>query len=108
MDIDKEIRKFIEKLSSKIKIKKIIIFGSTARGDRLKQSDVDLIVISDDFEKMPLNERFRIVYMEWPKAIDADIIPLTESEFNKAEKLSVILRDAKKYWKVIEIRKDQH
>ena len=108
MDIDEEIKKFIKRLSSKIEIKKIIIFGSTARGNRLKQSDVDLIVISDDFEKMPLNERFRIVYMEWPKAIDADIIPLTESEFNKAEKLSVILRDAKKYWKVIEIRKDQH
>ena len=96
---------FIDNLSKKINLDSIIIFGSTARGDRLEESDVDIIVISDDFRNMPLNERFGIVYMAWPPHIDADIIPLTREEFEKALKKSIILRDAQKYWRIIEISK---
>ncbi len=101
LDVDEAIQIFINNLSRKIALECIIIFGSTARGNRLAESDVDLIVISNDFINMPLNERFRIVYSAWPPYIDADIIPLTKEEFENILKKSVILRDAQKYWRII-------
>ena len=104
LDLNNVIREFAERLSKKIRIRRIIVFGSTARGTRLKSSDVDLIIISDDFKDMPLNERFRIVYMEWPPEIDADIIPLTHKEFEEALSRSIILKDAQKYWYEIQLQ----
>ena len=102
MEADEIISKYIESLSKKISLEKVIIFGSTARGNRLEESDIDIIVVSNDFKNMPLNERFRIVYTSWPPNIDADIIPLTEKELEKALKKSIVLKDARKYW--IEIK----
>ncbi len=107
LDVDEAIQVFISNLSKKIVLESIIIFGSTARGDRLMESDVDLIVVSDSFSNMPLNERFRIVYMAWPPQIDADIIPLTKRELESILKRSVILKDAQKYWRVIKVMDEQ-
>jgi len=101
--VDDAIQLFIKRLSEEISLFSVIIFGSTARGDRLSESDVDLIVVSDDFKNMPLNKRFRLVYMAWPSQIDADILPLTLEEFKNACKKSIIFRDAQKYWKIIKI-----
>ena len=41
----------------KVKIAKIILFGSYARGNYNDSSDIDLIVISDDFTTMNYWER---------------------------------------------------
>jgi len=41
--------------------------------------------------------------MAWPQCIDADIIPLTREEFEKALKKSIVLRDAQKYWRIIKL-----
>ena len=40
----KEVRAFKKILSKKMKIEQMILYGSRARGDYLKQSDVDVIV----------------------------------------------------------------
>ena len=40
-----------------ISIQKVIIFGSQAKGDFRKDSDIDIAVISRDFEKMGLWDR---------------------------------------------------
>jgi len=100
-DIIKIVENYLEKLSNKIKILEAYLFGSSARGDRFKESDVDLVIVSNDFNNMQLNERFRIVYSIWPSNIDADLIPLTKNEFNEALKKSIVFKDAKKYWKKI-------
>ncbi|OQX80909.1 MAG: hypothetical protein B6D56_03695 [Candidatus Omnitrophica bacterium 4484_70.1] len=40
---------------------KIILYGSYAKGNPRKYSDIDLIVISEDFEGMNLRERLEIL-----------------------------------------------
>ena len=40
-----------------ISIQKVIIFGSQAKGDFRKDSDIDIAIISKDFEKMGLWDR---------------------------------------------------
>ena len=41
----------------RLKIDEAITFGSTVKGDRLNESDLDLIIISEDFQQMPFRER---------------------------------------------------
>jgi len=40
-----------------ISIQKVIIFGSQAKGDFRKDSDIDIAIISKDFEKLGLWDR---------------------------------------------------
>ena len=44
-----------------IKVKKVILYGSYARGNAKEYSDIDLIVISEDFRGRNLRERLEIL-----------------------------------------------
>lgn len=43
-----------------------IVFGSRARGDFTTDSDVDILLVSPDFESMPFAERSQHLYLQWP------------------------------------------
>jgi len=64
--MDKEISHIINEYQQKlealgIKVKKIILYGSYAWGKPDKDSDIDLVVISDDFRDMDLWERLSLL-----------------------------------------------
>ena len=42
---------------SGVKVKKIVLYGSYAWGKAREESDIDLVVVSDDFKEMDLWER---------------------------------------------------
>ena len=44
-----------------IHVERVILFGSFAKGKPRKDSDIDLVVVSDDFEKLNLRERLEIL-----------------------------------------------
>lgn len=81
-----------------VRVKEVYLFGSYARGDYLKSSDIDLVVVSDDWENIPFLKRFDIVNEAiWTERLgNVEVIPATTKEVN--EKNSVILRDAARYW----------
>ncbi len=93
------VRSFLARLAEHVRLREAYLFGSTARGERLAESDVDLVVVADEFEGMPLSERIRRVYLLWPlEEISADIIPLGPGEFERKRERSIVLRDASRYW----------
>ncbi len=52
------VAKYIQNLeSSGIDVQKVILFGSQAKGTFKKESDIDIAVVSRDFEKMGLWEQ---------------------------------------------------
>ena len=51
-DILNSINKFIEEIKKHYNITAIILFGSYAKGTENENSDIDIAVISDDFEAM--------------------------------------------------------
>ena len=57
-----EIRGFVKKVKEKFRPAVIILFGSRARGEGLKHSDYDLVVVSPKFEGMPFLERLSRLY----------------------------------------------
>ncbi len=51
--IQRIVKQYVKKLGQSITINKAILTGSWATGTQREDSDVDLIIISDDFSKMP-------------------------------------------------------
>ena len=44
-----------------IKVEKVLLFGSYARGDARSESDIDLIIVSPDFRRMPASKRWKVL-----------------------------------------------
>ncbi len=73
MTLEAEFRQLLSDLCdairAKISVRSIVLFGSLARGDATKSSDIDLIVVSDDFPER-YGARFdvlRPLFMEMKK-----------------------------------------
>ncbi len=91
-----EIEKFVERLREKIRVKKVIIFGSRARGDNLENSDVDLIIISRDFEGVPFYERIDKLILLWESPLDLEALCYTSEEFELKKKEIGVVQQAVK------------
>ncbi len=44
-----------------INVERVILYGSHALGKQREDSDIDLIIISEDFQKMNLRERLEVL-----------------------------------------------
>ncbi|OGF20875.1 hypothetical protein A2316_00610 [Candidatus Falkowbacteria bacterium RIFOXYB2_FULL_38_15] len=98
------INDYIERLEKKIKIKGVLLFGSFAYGHPTKHSDVDLAIISPDFQKKDFWNRVDwLTFMRKNVAdtIAMDVFGYTPSEFRDIEKHSAIMAVAKKRGKWI-------
>ncbi|MEK6933646.1 MAG: nucleotidyltransferase domain-containing protein [Nanoarchaeota archaeon] len=89
-----EINDFIKRLQKDFTIYKIILFGSRAAGTAREDSDVDLIIVSDDFEGMNIFKRGAKMYDYWKFMIPVDFICLTVKEFNALKKKISIVSTA--------------
>ncbi len=92
----REIEDFLNNLRSAYAPEKIILFGSRARGDNLKQSDYDLMVVSRKFENIHFLERISKLLELWTYDVDVDILPYTPEEFEDKKKEIGIVSQAVK------------
>jgi len=77
------------------------LFGSYAKGTWIEDSDIDLIIVSDDFKNIPFTKRLDIVNsVVWEEGIEPYIeaLPYTTEEFKVKIKKSIVLLDASKHW----------
>ncbi len=85
VDVERIVASFVETLSTKIHVERVILFGSRARGDAGESSDVDLLVVSSDFGDDILAD-FALLYRCLPSVdVDVDVIPYTPSKIASAE-----------------------
>lgn len=72
------------------KIIRIILFGSVARGDDNEESDIDILIISNEWEKIDsliTDEVFKVV-LETEELISPYV--LSEKQFNEAKHFSFL------------------
>lgn len=89
-----EIEKFVKRVKEVIRIEKVIVFGSRARGDYLADSDVDLIIVSRDFEGVPFYERMDKLILLWESPLDIDVLCYTPEEFKMKREEICIVKEA--------------
>jgi|SRR3989344_1091238 len=99
--IIEKLREFKKELSGEIKVDKIIFFGSRARGDFRKESDVDLIIVSKDFKNKNFLKRAVGMYKHWSLDYPIDFLCYSTDEFKILEKRISIVSHALKEGVVI-------
>ncbi len=96
IEIMNPLKNFMEKVRKIINVERFILFGSRATGKAKENSDIDLIIVSRDFEDIKFYKRSPKLYLLWDAPYDIDIICLTPEELNKKKKEIGIMRDAMK------------
>ena len=75
------VKRFINLIIKKFNLKKIIIFGSFARGDYHKGSDLDLIIVGE-FKERFIDRIGKIIELN-DSDLEIDAMVYTEEEFQK-------------------------
>jgi hypothetical protein len=103
-EIEKEeVKNFLKKVKEKFETERIILFGSRAKGEYLKESDYDFLIISKKFEGIPFRERIIKVLDLTSKPWLFDVLCYTPAEFEKKKKEISIVREAVRKGKKIKI-----
>ena len=71
--IDDIIQKYVEKICENYEVHAIILFGSYAKGTNNDSSDIDIAVITDDFENDIIDEELNLMRLR--RKIDTRIEP---------------------------------
>lgn len=84
--------------SQGIRVGKIFLFGSYAYGQAREYSDIDFVIVSNDFKKMDLWERMGILGKARVKTKvkkPMEVLAVTEDEFAEAEQGSFLADEVK-------------
>ncbi len=95
-EIENAVREYAEQLSREIPVKKVILFGSYANNTNTSESDVDIAVFSDHFEKISRIESIRFLLSRARKYayLDFQPLPFTYKEYiEKDDFVSEVLKN---------------
>ena len=73
--------RFAEILSGEIRIEKVILFGSYAKGESHRDSDIDIAVVSPDFTGDRLEDQLRLMKSRRKVDLRIEPIPFRPEEF---------------------------
>jgi hypothetical protein len=98
------IRSYLKHLP--IKVKYAILFGSTAKNTRLKDSDIDLIVVSDDFKSIKFVDRIILLSRYWKhNVVDLNVFGYTSKEIKSLRGKNIVVSEALDYGEIIKVKK---
>ncbi|MEW5693636.1 MAG: nucleotidyltransferase domain-containing protein [Candidatus Hydrogenedentota bacterium] len=92
--IKKIVKELVKVLSNKIKIEKVILFGSCATKSYNKYSDIDLAVVSSSFKGVDDIDRLKILLsglkeIKIPYLVNIDLLGFTREELNHPDCFSI-------------------
>ena len=92
----------VQRLIQIARPKKIILFGSYVRGDATRDSDLDVLVVTNDEVVSPRRESVRLRNSVSDINMPMDIVVVPYSRFEALrEKLGLIYREADRHGKVV-------
>jgi len=99
---EKELRAFLARVNHRFPLERAILFGSRARGDELKTSDYDLILVSSAFAGLGFTERAREVLKLWDLEVGLEPLCYTPEELEeRSRKITIVaeaLREGRQIW----------
>lgn len=74
-----------------MRVEKIVLFGSHARGDARDDSDVDVLVVSPDFDPMqPLRDQRTVSVAKIGVDLSISPLPLPSSQYDQHDSPSLL------------------
>ena len=75
----------VAKLDAEIGVDHALLFGSTAKGKRHRNSDVGIIIVSSTFEGMPEPKRWGLLQNMWNYIEELETLAYTPDEFTQVK-----------------------
>jgi len=97
-EILEELRGALKRLRERCPDARMYLFGSYARGDWIEDSDVDIVLVSDCFNNMEFENRFKYVRLMLNPKRSYTILAYTQNEFSEALQKSSMLQEISRYW----------
>ena len=97
LKVEDAIHSFIQRLKEVHPDARIYLYGSFARGDWLEDSDVDMVVVSQDFTE-GLVERMSKLRRLAPYTVAFEILTYTPEEMKRKLLNSLIWQEIASYW----------
>jgi predicted nucleotidyltransferase len=79
------LEEFLCDANTAVPLHRVLLFGSTAKGTRKAESDVDLIVISKNFDNVPELERSGRLLDMWSYSEHLQVLAYTPKEFRQVK-----------------------
>ncbi len=95
-EIDDLVADFATALRRRVRVDRIVLFGSWARGEATALSDIDLLVVSPDFGRDALADMVLLRQCLPPHEVDVDTIARTPGQVAAAQPdsfLATVLED---------------
>lgn len=98
--LKKEIKKLVQQYRLRVKdagipVEKVIVFGSYARGNARKDSDIDVCVVSPKFGKDEITEFGELNFLRWKLDNRIEAHPVSSKDF--ASTATPLIFEIKKY-----------
>lgn len=90
----KELKQFKHKIGRDYRVEKVILFGSRSSGKVDENSDVDLIIVGEEFRDKAVLKRSPPLYLEWDLEYPVDFLCYTPEEFEVRKKRLGIVKEA--------------
>lgn len=104
VEIKHIINQFVKAIEKDIKVKQVILFGSYAKGEIKPSSDIDVIVVSPDFDKIDEVEAMQYLFRKAARINSLiEPIPATPEDIKKSDKrdfLGQVIKFGKVVWSV--------
>lgn len=89
--IQPEVKKYLNSVARRVQIQAAYLYGSVVQGQSTEESDVDVLILSDDFHSMNSDDRSKLLYrasVGFP--YDLHVYGVTNDEFQSASRLSTL------------------
>jgi predicted nucleotidyltransferase len=87
----RELARFLKRLKRELGVVEVYIFGSRVYGNPLLESDLDMIVVSEEFGKRSFIENMELLSRMWDGSFTVEMFPYTPEQLRKyAERKTVV------------------
>lgn len=92
----KKVKRYLNELKKLIHIEKVYLYGSYAKGNYHKDSDIDIVIISNDFSGIRFYDYKRIVPFRRKIDVRIEPMPFRPEDFTDSDPLTIeIMRTGK-------------
>jgi len=90
----RELARFLKRLKRELGVVEVYIFGSRVYGNPLLESDLDMIVVSEEFGKRSFIENMELLSRMWDGSFTLEMFPYTPEQLRKYEERKTVVSEA--------------